>query len=59
MQAARDYQATKDTDEALQQKEILDKKTLAAAKKIQKKAEKVERAACGAQKRQLVAEAKI
>jgi hypothetical protein len=59
VQAARDYQATKDTDETLRQKEILDKKALAAAKKIQKEAEKVERAACTTQKRQLVIEAKI
>ena len=57
--AARDYQATKNTNEALWLKEILDKKALSAVKKIQKEVEKVERAACTTQKWQLITEAKI
>jgi hypothetical protein len=58
VQAARDWQAIKDTKEALRQQGIVDKKALAAAKKQQKELNKIERARLLAKRRQQAAEAK-
>ena len=55
LQAVKDWQAVKDTNEALRQQEIVDKKTLTAAKKQQKELDKIERA----QLRQQAAEIKV
>ena len=43
VKAAREYQAQRDTEEALRQQEILDKKVLAVIKKAEKENEKAEK----------------
>jgi hypothetical protein len=58
VQAAKDWQAVKDTNEALRQQEIDYKKTLTAAKKQQKELDKIERARLLAERRQQAAEIK-
>ena len=58
VQAAKDWQAVKDTNEALRQQEIVDKKTLTAAKKQQKELDKIERAQLLAERRRQAAEIK-
>ena len=57
VQAARDYQASKDKEEEQRKQEIADRKALAAAKKVTKEKERVERAAIMAEKRKVAAEA--
>ena len=57
VQAARQFQATKDTEEVLRQQQILDKKALAATRKAQKEEDKLYRAILAAKRRQLAAEA--
>ena len=57
VQAARQFQATKDTEEVLRQQQILDKKALAATRKAQKEEDKLHRAILAAKRRQLAAEA--
>ena len=44
IQAARDYQATKEQEEQQRQQDIIDRKTLAATKRQQKEDEKAQRA---------------
>ena len=58
VQAARDYQATKDAEEKARQQDILTRKALAVTKKAQKEEEKIQRAAIATKRRQLAAEAK-
>ena len=57
IQAARDCQESRETEEALRQQEITDKKVAAAAKKLQKEKNKEEKAEVAAIRRQLQAEA--
>ena len=57
IQAARDYQESKDTEEALRQQAIADKKVAGATKKLQKEKEKEEKAQNAAVRRQLQAKA--
>ena len=56
IQAARDYQESKDAEEALRQQAIADKKVAAATKKLQKEKEKEERAHSAAVHRQIQVE---
>jgi len=56
VQAARDYQASKDQEEELRKQGIADRKALAAARKIKKEKERVKRAAITAGKRKMAAE---
>ena len=56
VQAARDYQTSKDADEAERQQGILNRKVDAAAKKLQKEKEKEEKAENAAVRRQLQVE---
>lgn len=58
VQAARDWQATKEEEEAQHQLNIEEKRALTAAKKQQKEEEKLQRAEIAAEKRRLVMEAK-
>ena len=58
VQAARDYQASKEAEEAERQQGIKDKKAAAAAKKEQKKKEKNEKADDVAARRQIHADTK-
>ena len=59
VQAARDYQASKEKEEKQRKQEIVDRKALAAAKKTQKEQEKVKRAAIMAERRKVAAEARV
>ena len=58
VKAAQDYQASKEVEEEQQKQEIIDKKEQAAAKRVQKEKERVERAAITAAKRKAAAEAR-
>ena len=51
IQAARDYQATKEEEEAQQQQDIINRKALTAANKQQKEKEKLQKAEIAAEKR--------
>jgi len=57
VQAARQFQATKDAEEVLRQQQILDKKALAVTRKAQKEEDKLYKAMLAAKRRQLAAEA--
>lgn len=56
VQAARDYRASKDQEEKQRKQKIVDRKALAAAKKVEKEQERAERAAIMAEKRKVAAE---
>ena len=58
IQEARDYQESKQAEEALRQQKIADKKVAAAEKRLQREKDKEERAQSAAVRRQLQAEAK-
>ena len=58
VKTAQDYQASKEVEEEQRKQEIIDKKEQAAAKRVQKEKERVERAAITAAKRKAAAEAR-
>ena len=58
VQAARDYQDSKEAEEAQRQRDIQDKKVAAANKKVEKDKEKIQKAAAAVERRRKVEDAK-
>ena len=59
IQAAREYQIQKSANETLRQQEIANIKALAATKRAQKEADRIQRSIATARRREIAAEAKI
>ena len=59
VQAAREFQAAKEEEEAQRQLDISEKRRQATAKRLQKEEEKLEKVAIALEKRRLTAEAKV
>jgi len=59
IQAAREWQTQKATNEATRQQEIANAKALAVTKKAQKEADKLQRSITSMRRRQLAAEVKV